>query len=135
MQVCIFFYLLAGFTNYLTYHCITKLSTNTIQIFKCKVFLRQCLNFVLHMSHPRIRKEFGIPRFFHETFRSGMQSQYTDKRTDVWSRNLMIWKINFGLWAVALAGLCNKRVWARFFTFSGSKEFFLIFLKTPQRPH
>ena len=28
----------------------------------------------------------------------------TDKRTDVWSRNFMIWKINFGLWAAALAG-------------------------------
>ena len=28
----------------------------------------------------------------------------TDKRTDVWSRNFMIWKINFGPWAVAWAG-------------------------------
>ena len=36
----------------------------------------------------------------------------TDKRTDVWSRDFMIWKINFGLWAVAWAGLWNERVWA-----------------------
>ena len=36
----------------------------------------------------------------------------TDKRTDVWSRDFMIWKINFGPWAVAWAGLWNKRVWA-----------------------
>ena len=36
----------------------------------------------------------------------------TNKRTDVWSRDFMIWKINFGLWAVAWAGLWNKRVWA-----------------------
>jgi hypothetical protein len=39
-------------------------------------------------------------------------SVLTDKTTDVWSRDLMIWKINFGLGAVAWAGLWNKRVWA-----------------------
>ena len=38
----------------------------------------------------------------------------TDKRTDVWSRDFMIWKINFGLWAMAWAGLWEKRVWADF---------------------
>ena len=38
--------------------------------------------------------------------------QDTDKRTDVWSRNFLIWKINFGLWAVAWAGLWEKGVWA-----------------------
>ena len=36
----------------------------------------------------------------------------TDKRRDVWSRDFIIWKINSGLWAVVLAGLWNKRVWA-----------------------
>ena len=36
----------------------------------------------------------------------------TDKRTDVWSRYFLIWRINFGLWAVAWAGLREKRVWA-----------------------
>ena len=36
----------------------------------------------------------------------------TDKKTDVWSRDFIVWKINFGLWAVAWAGLWNKRVWA-----------------------
>ena len=36
----------------------------------------------------------------------------TDKRTDVWSRNFMIWKIDFGLWAVAWAGPWEKGVWA-----------------------
>ena len=43
----------------------------------------------------------------------------TDKRTDVWSRDFIIWKINSGLWAVVWAGLgwaglgCDiKRVWA-----------------------
>ena len=35
-----------------------------------------------------------------------------DKRTDVWSRDFIIWKINSGLWAVVWAGLWNKRVWA-----------------------
>ena len=58
----------------------------------------------------------------------------TDKRTNVWSRDFMIWKINSGLWAVASARLWEKRVWAHyeqllrpvFFTFLGSK----FFLKT-----
>ena len=36
----------------------------------------------------------------------------TDKRTDVWSRDFIIWKIHFGLWAVVWAGLWNKRVGA-----------------------
>ena len=36
----------------------------------------------------------------------------TDKRSDVWSRNIIIWKINFGLWADAWAGLWEKGVWA-----------------------
>ena len=36
----------------------------------------------------------------------------TDKRTDVWSRNFLIWEINFGLWAVAWAGPWEKGVWA-----------------------
>ena len=40
--------------------------------------------------------------------------QDTDKRTDVWSRNFLIWKINFGLWAVAWAGLWEERVWAKY---------------------
>ena len=30
--------------------------------------------------------------------------RHTDKRTDVWSRDFLIWEINFGLWAVAWAG-------------------------------
>jgi hypothetical protein len=59
----------------------------------------------------------------------------TDKRTDVWSRDFIIWKINFGLWAVAWAGLWNKRVWADyeqlfwvFFSIShGQKKRILIF--------
>ena len=32
----------------------------------------------------------------------------TDKRTDVWSQDFLIWKINFGLWAVAWAGQWEK---------------------------
>ena len=33
-------------------------------------------------------------------------------RTDVWSRNFLIWEINFGLWALAWAGPWEKGVWA-----------------------
>ena len=39
------------------------------------------------------------------------QGYPTDKRTDVWSRNFLIWEINFGLWAVAWAGPWEKGVW------------------------
>ena len=53
----------------------------------------------------------------------------TDKRTDVSSRNFIIWKINSGLWAVVWDGLWNKRVWAdyeqllmlHFLSFHGQK--------------
>ena len=39
-------------------------------------------------------------------------SEGTDKRTNVWSQDFMIWKINSGQWVVDWAGLWNKRVWA-----------------------
>jgi hypothetical protein len=59
----------------------------------------------------------------------GRKTWNTDKRTDVWSRNFMIWKINFGLWA--WAGLWEKGVWADseqlfgwFFQFFMGKKFF-----------
>ena len=56
----------------------------------------------------------------------------TDKTLDVWSQDFMIWKINFGLWAVAWAGQWEKRVWADyeqlfisvFSLFHGQKNFF-----------
>ena len=43
-------------------------------------------------------------------------SKCTDKRTDVWSRDFMIWKIKFGLWAVGcdLGWTVGKKVWADF---------------------
>ena len=57
----------------------------------------------------------------------------TDKRTDVWSRNFLIWKINFGLGP----GLdCGKKgsgpILSNFFGwffqfFMGKKKFFLNF--------
>ena len=54
------------------------------------------------------------------------------QRTDVWSPNFMIWKINLGLWAVAWAGLWEKGVWddseqlfwVVFSIFHGQKNFF-----------
>ena len=49
----------------------------------------------------------------------------TDKRTDVWSRDFIIWKINSGQWAVVWAGLWNKRVWADYEQFL--RPFFLSF--------
>ena len=61
--------------------------------------------------------------------------QSTDKRTDVWSRDFIIWKIDYWLWAVVWTGLWNKRVWADyeqllrpfFSLFRGQKIFFNFF--------
>ena len=36
----------------------------------------------------------------------------TDKRTDAWFRDFIIWKMDSGQWGVVWAGLWNKRVWA-----------------------
>ena len=60
---------------------------------------------------------------------------FTDKRTDIWSRNFMIREINFGLWADAWAGPWEKGVWADseqlfwvvFSIFNGQKKFFFNF--------
>ena len=58
----------------------------------------------------------------------------TDKRTDVWSRDFIMWKINSGLWAVAWARLWEKRVWADYeqllrpvFSLSKVKKFLIFF--------
>ena len=59
----------------------------------------------------------------------------TDKRTDVWSRYFITWKINSGLWAVVWAGLWKKRVWADyeqllrpvFSLFRGQKNILIFF--------
>ena len=55
----------------------------------------------------------------------------TNKRTDVWSRDFLLWKINFVLWAVAWAEKWEKRIWADyeqllrpvFSLFRGQKKF------------
>ena len=41
---------------------------------------------------------------------SATRNQTTDERTDVWSRDFLIWRINSGL--LVWAGPWNKRVWA-----------------------
>ena len=59
----------------------------------------------------------------------------TNKRTDVWSRNFLIWEIDFGLLAVAWAGPWEKGVWADseqlfwvvFSLFRGQKKFLKFF--------
>ena len=53
-------------------------------------------------------------KFFRSVRKFVMVSvvQVTDKRTDVWSRDIIIWKINSELWALVWAGLWNKKVWA-----------------------
>ena len=65
------------------------------------------------------------------------RAQITDKRTDVWSQDFIIWKTNSGQWAVVWAGLWNKRVWANykqllrpvFSLFRGQKKILKFFWK------
>ena len=61
----------------------------------------------------------------------------TDKRTDVWSRDFIVWKINSGLWAVVWAELWKKRGWADYeqhlrtvFSLFQGQQNVLFFLKT-----
>ena len=58
----------------------------------------------------------------------------TDKRTDAWSWDFIIWKNNSGLWAVAWARLWEKRpimsnFWGPFFHFFGIKKNFENFFE------
>ena len=81
----------------------------------------------------------NLPRQKSTRFIKNCLEYSTDKRTDVWSRNFIIWKLNSGLWAVVWAGLdCEKKgvglimsnFWGLFFNFSGVKKNVEIFLKT-----
>ena len=56
-------------------------------------------------------QNFNIFSKNYSTFFFLKLAKITDKRTDVWSQDFMIWKINFGLWAVVWAGQWEKRVW------------------------
>ena len=57
----------------------------------------------------------------------------TDNRTDVWSRDFMIWKINFELWAVGcvikVSGPIMSNFWGPFFHFFRVKNFFFNFFE------
>ena len=48
--------------------------------------------------------------YYYSSLSTFVNDSDTDKKTDVWSRDFIIWKINSGLWAVVWAGLWNKRV-------------------------
>ena len=105
--------------------------------------LVRCINTisVLSITTPSIRNTFVFTTTFppaRGTTWKKTNKNITDKRTDVWSRDFMTWKINSGLWAVALAGLWEKMVWANyeqllrlvFSLFQGQKKFSKIFENT-----
>ena len=81
-----------------------------------------CFNGTKMLSH-QSKSDFEKIQnhFYWSWFPPQMKGQITDKRTDVWSRHFMIWKINFGLWAVAMAGQWEKVVWA------DSEQLFWVF--------
>ena len=88
-------------------------------------FLTQSLKPQFYGTH----QEYETPLDFQTFLRP------TDKRTDVWSQDFMIWKINFGLRPELECG--KKRVWADyeqllrpgFSLFRGQKFSFLFFWK------
>ena len=76
--------------------------------------------------------QFYLVRFqLHSAVRTSCQTfQSTDKRPDVWSRDFILWKINFGLWpgldcGIKGSGLIMSNFWGQFFHFFGVKNFFV----------
>ena len=86
-------------------------------------FLEICLNLFVIWN-------FLSPLKIYLKFGTCAVVQYTDKGTDAWWDIFMIWKIDFGLLAVAWTGLWEKRFgpimsnfWGRFFQlFVGKKN-------------
>ena len=68
-------------------------------------------NCTLLINHIVISSQYAAPKHTIVS-RNGCNCSLivTDKRTNVWPRDFLTWKINFGLWAVAWAGLWEKRV-------------------------
>ncbi len=56
-------------------------------------------------SRPLSKQCFVLKRTMEQHVLETVEVRTTDKRTDVWSRDFIIWRTNFGLWAVAWAGL------------------------------
>ena len=93
------------------------------------VFSKKNLDFFLTLKKwkPRPQKLLIISR---DPFlpQSSPGTDITDKRTNVWCRDFMIWKIIFGMWAVGWTEGKKGPGWlwaafeARFFTFLGSKK-------------
>merc|ERR1712129_613450 len=65
-----------------------------------------------HLNFRKCTDEVQSTFYFTTYYPFHIMVKCTDKRTDVWSRNFLIWEINFGLWAVAWAGPWEKGVWA-----------------------
>ena len=115
------FYFLIKVNN-IRYHV-----TSSKQIIKVLYFLAYTRQSKFMSFHTLAKSEQILPAWYKNT----------NKRKDVWSRDFMIWKVNFGLWAVAWAGLWNKRVWANyeqklrpvFSVFQSQKNFFWFFWK------
>ena len=106
---------------------------NNLSQVKCLTFIRRSAELTLAATRGlsnfyllRNKKKLTIPLEWVGT---------TDKRTDVWSQNFLIWESIFGLWAVAWAGLWEKEVWADseqlfgvvFSLFRGQKKILEIF--------
>ena len=90
------FYFLIKVNN-IRYHV-----TSSKQIIKVLYFLAYTRQSKFMSFHTLAKSEQILPAWYKNT----------NKRKDVWSRDFMIWKVNFGPRAVAWAGLLEKRVWA-----------------------
>ena len=71
-------------------------------------------------------KFFMCPLFPNFVAKKSSPCPSTDKRTDVWSRDFLKWKINSGQWAEGWAGLWKKGVGPIMSNFRG--PFFKVFM-------
>ena len=100
----------------------------------CVVWSRYLLSFVVAIWRNWKKgwvEQFWKIHFLNDKLTKTPLVRPIDNRTDVWSQDFMIWRINFGLWAVAWAEEWEKRVWADyeqllrpiFSLFRGQKNF------------
>ena len=74
----------------------------------CTVFKNQACKIYKYRTYKMLKIRFSNLNVLQKC----PLMQDTDKRTDVWSRDFIKWKIYSGLWAVVWAGQWEKRVWA-----------------------
>ena len=76
---------------------LSKVKISKLRIQKRKKTIYQMTDHFLKVSPNLLKDLYNWGLIFKICWRT------TDKRREIWSRDFLIWKINFGLWAVAWA--------------------------------